>query len=141
MFERDRDTRTITMHQGDTGSYRIRLVRTSGESFGADDRMLYTVAGPDGVVMQRVYRLDRENLNGVVDVEFHNDDTQDWSAGTYNVEIRALVNAHWNIAQAPTEYMVDLLRMDGAMVDGDVVRTNRPDDAWTIEVKDTIGEV
>ena len=142
MFKRDDSARKITMHQGDTGSYRITLVRSSGAAWGENDRMLYTISGTPGIVMQRVYRLDRDGLNGHADIEFHNDDTQEWPAGTYSIEVRALVHAYWNIPDPPTEDVVDMLvRTDGAMVDGDVVRTNEPEEAWSLDILNVFGEV
>lgn len=135
------------MHQGDTGGYQIELERSSGAAWTAADRMLYTVTGGSGVVMQRAYRLDREGKNGIADIEFHNADTQDWSAGVYNIEVRAIVNAYWNIPNPPESDVADLLAVygplanQGPLVDGNVVRTNHPDEAWTIEIRDVSGEV
>lgn len=141
MFLRDNDKKQIIMHRGDTGSYRVRLVRSSGTAWTEDDRMLYTIAGQNGIVLQRAYRLDRTGKNGKADIEFHNDDTQNWPAGIYNIEVKALINAYWNIADPPTEDVVNLMTLEGAMVDGDVVRTNDPDQTWTLEIKSVIGEV
>lgn len=147
MFEVDKTLRKITMHQGDTGSYSITLERSSGAAWGSDDRMLYTVAGGSGIVIQRLYRLDRNGKNGVADIEFHNADTQSLSAGTYTVEVRALIHAYWNIVNPPTADVVDILELYGPLqllgpvVDGNTVRTNKPEEAWSIEIKDVIGEV
>ena len=147
MFEKDMDKRQITMHQGDTGSYQIRAARKSGTAWTANDRMLYTIAGSGGIMMQRAYRLDREGKNGIADIEFHNADTQYWPAGTYSIEVRWFINAYWNIPNPPTTDVADLLDLYGPManqgplVDGDTVRTNRPETAWTLEIRDVIGEV
>lgn len=98
------------MHCGDTGSYRVAAARSSGEPFGADDRALYTVTGQDGKnVIEREYRLDDETMgNGVIRIEFHNDDTDDLPAGQYQTEIR---------------YVITPYREDGKIIDGDIVRT------------------
>ena len=147
MFEVDSANRKITMHQGDTGSYEIQLTRTSGASFGADDRMLYTVGMGNQIVMQRAYRLDTDEGNGKAVIEFHNADTEGWMPGVYNIEVRAVIGAYWTIEDPPDADVVDILRLYGALanlgplIDGDVVRTNDPEEAWTLEIIDVIGEV
>ena len=88
--------------------------------------MLYTVKNASGVVvLQRIYRLDDAwGLgDGVVLIEFHNDDTDEWPAGTYNTERRYNVNPIWN--GTPSEARcVDALEAGAAqMIDGVPVRT------------------
>lgn len=145
-FHFDPTTGNVTLHQGDTGSYTVTCARSSGADFGEDDRMLYSVESPSGeLVMQRLYRLDREDLNGIADIEYHNADTQGWPAGVYSGELRVLLNAYWNIQDPPTGDVVDLLALygglalDGPVVDGDTVRTK--DERFSVTILDVIGEV
>ena len=59
MFNVDLNTMAITMHRGDTGSFKVHASRKSGDSWTADDRMLFTIKNQNGVtVIQRFYRLD-----------------------------------------------------------------------------------
>ena len=91
MFDVNLSTMEITMHAGDTGSFKIHAERETGTAWTEDDRMQLTVKNAAGeTVMQRWYRLDDQyDLgDGTVLVEFHNDDTDDWDAGTYNTELR-----------------------------------------------------
>ncbi len=136
----DYTTGDVTLHQGDTGSYQVVSARSSGSDFGADDRLLYSIESPTGeLVMQRCYRLDRTGKNGLADIEYHNADTQDWPAGDYKGELRVLLNAYWNIEDPPTADVVNMLILDGAVVDGDTVRTK--DERFTVRILDVIGEV
>lgn len=120
------DTGTaITMHAGDTGAFKVKATRTSGTDWTEDDRMLFTIRKASGeIVMQRFYRLDDdEGLgNGVVEIQFHNNDTDTWAPGTYSMERRYDVNAYWD-GPAPEGMCVDALTAGVRMVDGDVVRT------------------
>ena len=74
--------------------------------------------------MQRWYRLDDQyDLgDGTVLVEFHNDDTDDWDAGTYNTELRFDVSPIWS-GTAPTARCVDALTAGVEMIEGAIVRT------------------
>ena len=120
------DTGTaITMHAGDTGAFKVKATRTSGTAWTEDDRMLFTVRNSSGeIVMQRFYRLDDdEGLgNGVVEIQFHNNDTDTWPAGAYTTERRYDVNALWD-GTAPDGMCVNALTAGVRMLDGDVVRT------------------
>lgn len=136
----------IVMHRGDTGSYKVVPARESGAEWTSADRLLYSIKNPAGaVVMKRAYRLDRDGKNGIADIEYHNADTDTWPAGTYQGELRALINAYWNIPNPPTADVADLLALeetlgvDRIMVDGDTVRTR--EEQFTLTVKDVIGEV
>ena len=113
------------MHAGDTGAFKVKATRTSGTDWTEDDRMLFTIRNASGeIVMQRFYRLDDdEGLgNGVVEIQFHNNDTDTWAPGLYSMERRYDVNAYWN-GTAPEGMCVDALTAGVRMVDGDVVRT------------------
>ena len=136
----------VTLHQGDTGSYKVHATRSGGGEWTSADRLLYSIQDPSGtVVMSRAYRLDREGKNGVADVEYHNADTQDWPAGSYQGELRAIINAYWSIPDPPTADVVDLLALEDEyggeriVVDGDTVRTR--EDRFTVTVLDVIKEV
>lgn len=140
-------TGDVNLHQGDTGSYLVQVIRSSGTAWGSDDRLIYSVASvaTGELVMCRAYRLDLENNNGIINVEYHNADTQDWPAGGYSGEMRAIVNAYWIIEDPPTADVVDLLPYmkalgtDRVIVDGDTVRTK--DERFTVTVRDVIGDV
>lgn len=126
MFKVDLETMAITMHSGDTGSFKIGATRESGDEWTSADRMLFTVKNGQGeVVLQRIYRLDDQyDLgNGKVLVEFHNDDTDQWEAGTYSTELRFDVSPIWD-GTAPTARCVDALSPGTPkMVEGSIVRT------------------
>ena len=112
MFEFNKDTFEIRMHQGDTGSFWVSATRSSGEDFGENDRALFTVTDPTSGenVIEREYALDDDdNLgNGVIHVELHNGDTDHLAAGIYDTEIRYVINPY---------------RSGGKITDGDIVRT------------------
>ena len=142
MFNVDLEDGAITMHRGDTGSYKVHASRKDGTSWTADDRMLYTVRNAQGeIVLQRFYRLDDQwDLgDGVVLVEFHNDDTDSWENGQYSVERRYVIDPIWE-GTAPTSRCADALTADARMVEGAIVRV--PATGHTTMVLDDIyGEV
>ena len=127
MFNVDMETMAITMHQGDTGSFKIGSTRESGTDWTEDDRMLFTVKNGQGeVVMQRIYRLDDQyDLgNGKVLIEFHNDDTDQWEPGTYTTELRFNVDPIWDGTPIPTARCVDAMAAGTPkMIEGNIVRT------------------
>lgn len=126
-FHHDPETGDISMNQGDTGSFTVHCSRSSGENWTSNSRMLYTIRSGETIMMQRIYRLDDQwGLgDGVVLIEFHNDDTDQWPVGTYNVERRYNVAPIWNVesTDVPTARCVDALRTTAAMVEGVPVRT------------------
>lgn len=125
MFRVNLDTVEITMHAGDTGSFKMGWSRESGEPWTEDDRVLFTVRNGSGeIVMQRLYRLDDQwDLgDGKILVEFHNDDTDTWAGGSYTTEFRCDITPIWN-GTAPTARCVDALTAGVRMVEGSVVRT------------------
>ena len=125
MFSYNADATQITMHAGDTGAFKIHATRKTGEDWTEDDRMLFTVKNQTGeIVMQRFYRLDDdEGLgNGVIEIQFHNNDTDQWTPGMYTTERRYDVNPRWN-GTAPTGMCVNALTAGVRMIEGDVVRT------------------
>ena len=140
MFNVDLETMEIKMHRGDTGSFKVASERESGTAWTEDDRMIFTVRDAQGqVVLQRYYRLDDQyDLgDGVVLIEFHNDDTDKWANGIYNTELRFDVDPIWN-GEAPTARCVDALTAGVRMVEGSIVRTVIQS---TMTIDDIYGEV
>lgn len=124
-FDRNDDATQITMHAGDTGAFKIHAIRGSGEAWTEYDRLLWTVKNASGdIMMQRIYRLDDdEGLgNGVVEIQFHNNDTDSWASGQYSTERRYNINPRWD-GEPPEGMCVNALTADARMVEGDVVRT------------------
>ena len=125
-LERNEDATSITLYAGDTGSFVVEAERESGEPFTDADRMQFTVTNGEGtIVMQRWYMLDDdEGLgNGAYLMEFKNADTDEWPAGTYNTEFRYDIEPRWETGEAPEGRVVDALRSDNNMIDGDIVDT------------------
>ena len=139
MFSRDEEG-NITMHRGDTGSFKVNAERASGDDWTSADRMLFTIKDGQGdIVLQRIYRLDDQwGLgNGVVLIEFHNDDTDTWANGSYQVERRYNINPRWD-GTAPTGRCVNGLTSAAKMIEGDIVRTVFQ---GTLTINDVCGEV
>ena len=126
-FQFDTATGNIRMNAGDTGSFKVKCTRTSGDDWDEYARMLFTVKNGSGeTVMQRLYRLDDQwGLgNGVVLIELHNDDTDDWEAGDYTMERRYNVSPVWE-GTPSTARCVDALATwsTAHMIEGVPVRT------------------
>ena len=124
-FQVNLATMDIRMNRGDTGSFKVAAELESGTAWTEDDRMLFTVRNAQGaIVMQRIYRLDDQwDLgDGVVLIEFHNDDTDTWEVGSYQTELRFDVAPIWS-GTPPTARCVDALTAGVRMVEGPVVRT------------------
>lgn len=141
MFNVDLTTMAITMHQGDTGSFKIGATRENETAWTEDDRMLFTVKNGQGeIVLQRIYRLDDQYDmgNGKVLVEFHNDDTDTWEGGTYTTELRFVVDPIWD-GTAPTARCVNALSPGTPkMVEGSIVRTTIQS---TLTISGILGEI
>lgn len=122
---RNEDATEIKLYSGDTGSFKIHASRQSGEAWTAADRMQMTVRNDTEIVMERWYRLDDAYGlgDGVVQVEFHNSDTDEWAAGTYYMERRYAVNPRWATGSAPGGACVDALTSGNEMIEGDIVDT------------------
>lgn len=136
----DQETGDIRMNRGDTGSFKVHCSRKSGESWTEDSRMLFTVKNNQGdVVLQRIYRLDDQwGLgDGVVLIEFHNDDTDQWPGGQYDMERRYNVLPVWQ-GTAPTERCVNALTASAKMVEGAPVRTVFQ---GTLTIEDVRGDI
>lgn len=139
MFTRD-ENGNITMHRGDTGAFVVSAAKKSGNTWTEDDRMLFTVKNAAGdVVLQRIYRLDTDLGNGKSEIQFHNNDTDEWENGIYNAERRYIINCRWD-GEAPEGDCVNALAVDARIVDGDVVRVPETGQ-FTISLNDIYGEV
>ena len=124
-FVFDKDTGNVRMYAGDTGSYKLHVTRESGEAWTEDARLLYTITGASGIVIQRIYRLDDQyDLgDGWILIEFHNDDTDELDPGDYMIEGRANVDPVWDGTPSSAR-CVDALAAGAAhMIEGVPVRT------------------
>ena len=140
MFERDPENGNITMHRGDTGAYKVKATRKSGNAWTSADRMIFTVRDAEGnIMLQRFYRLDTELGDGRTVIQFHNNDTDQLDGGVYNAERRYVINARWNGA-APEGDCVNALTAGVRIVDGDVVRVPEHGQ-FNITISDIYGEV
>ena len=102
--------------------------------------MLFTVTDPNGeIVMQRIYRLDDQwGLgDGVVLIEFHNDDTDDWDPGTYNTEVRFDFPPIWEGTPSGAR-CVNALTSSAKMIEGGNVKTKIQ---ATLEIKAVQGRI
>ena len=129
------------MHAGDTGSFKIHGTRKSGEAWTEDDRMLFTIRNTQGdIMLQRIYRLDDQyDLgDGIVLVEFHNDDTDQWDPGEYSTELRFDVSPIWD-GTAPTARCVNALTPGTPkMIEGSIVRTKIQS---TLHIQGVLGDI
>ena len=127
-FVFDKNTGNINMYAGDTGSFFIQINRVDSEDAWPDTaRMLYTVKDGGGqIVMQRLYRLDDQwgVGDGVILMEFHNDDTDDWAPGQYTTEMRVDLDPVWQGTPSSARCVDQLGPGDHAvMIEGVPVRT------------------
>lgn len=125
-FKHNKATGNIEMNAGDTGSFTVHCSRLSGAEWPATARMLYTIRDQQGqIVLQRIYRLDDQwDLgDGVVLIEFHNDDTDDWQPGSYTTERRYNVNPIWDGTPSDARCVNALAEGAAHMIEGVPVRT------------------
>lgn len=116
----------IRMNAGDTGSFKVKCTRANGAEWPDTARMLYTVKSADGtIVLQRIYRLDDQwGLgDGTVLIEFHNDDTDDWTPGQYTTERRYTVAPIWDGTPSSARCVDALAEGAAHMIEGVPVRT------------------
>ena len=113
------------MYAGDTGSFFMRVSRENGDEWPSTARLLYTVKGAEGIVLQRIYRLDDQyDLgDGWVLIEFHNDDTDTWASATYTTEIRVDVTPTWDGTPSTARCVNALAEGAAKMIEGVPVRT------------------
>ena len=141
MFNVNLDTMEITMHAGDTGSFKIHGTRKSGEAWTEDDRMQLVVTNGQGeVVLWRIYRLDDQyDLgDGTVLVEFHNDDTDSWDPGDYATELRFDVSPIWDGTPSTARCVNALASGAVKMIEGSVVRTTIQS---TLHIQGVLGKI
>ena len=125
-FQHDNETGDIKMNAGDTGSFKVHCSRKSGESWPDTARMLYTIKNQQGETMiQRIYRLDDAfGLgDGVVLIEFHNDDTDTWENGDYSAERRYDLTPVWEGTPSSARCVDALAPGAAKMIEGVPVRT------------------
>ena len=125
-FVFDTATGNVSLYAGDTGSYFVKFERESGDAWPDTARMLYTVKNGSGeIVMQRLYRLDDqwEVGDGIILMEFHNDDTDDWDAGSYSTEMRIDLDPVWDGTPSTARCVNQLASGVATMVEGVPVRT------------------
>ena len=142
MFNVDLEKGDIKMHRGDTGAFKVHASRGSGESWTSDDRMIFTVKNQQGeVVLQRFYRLDDQwGLgDGIVQIEFHNDDTDTWENADYATERRYVISPIWE-GNAPTSRVANALTANARIVEGSIVRVPATGQA-SLKIDDIYGEV
>lgn len=119
MFTVDTTTKKIELHRGDTGKIGITA---TGYSFGAADRAVFTLKGPDGsVVKEEIHVME----NNRFEVEFKNADTDYLEPGTYEWDVRYSVNAVYDA--------------EGKVVDGQAVGT--PEDPMAMVIRRTVGQI
>lgn len=124
-FEFDNETGNIRMNAGDTGSFVVHIARSGGEDWPETARMLYTIRNGNGdTVIQRLYRLDDawDLGDGMILIEFHNDDTDSLDPGDYGTEMRVDMDPIWT-GEPITARAADYLQETSRMVEGVPVRT------------------
>lgn len=125
-FQFDKATGNVSMNAGDTGSFWICCKRDSGEDWPDTARMLFTVTSPNNeIVMQRIYRPDDQwdQGDGVMLIEFHNDDTDEWAPGTYQMERRYNLTPIWEGTPSSSRCVNALTEGTAKMIEGVPVRT------------------
>lgn len=144
MFEYDKTTGAVTMHQGDTGSFYVHCQRKSGTPWTENDRMILTIGPRDDPVIQRYYRLDRADTgNGRILIEFKNADTDQVPTGSYPLERRYVINPTWDLdegASIPTEDCANALTSGARIIDGHIVRVPEHGQS-SLTLTDIYGEV
>ena len=140
-FEFNPVTGNIKMRSGDTGSCVWRCLIDGGGEWPSTGRGQWTVTGSGGeIMMQRIYRFDDQyDLgDGRILMEFHNNDTDTWSPGTYNTEWRFDLNPIWD-GTPSTARCVDALAEGAAhMIEGVPVRTKF---RGTLTIDDVLGRI
>ena len=139
-FQVDLETMDIRMNRGDTGAFFVKGTRASGDPWTEYDRALFTIKDQQGtIMMQRFYRLDDqwEVGDGVIMIEFHNDDTDTWDPGQYSVELRFDVDPVWE-GTPPVGRCENALVTDARIVEGSIVRTAIHS---SLQIDDILGEI
>ena len=125
----DLQTTAITMHKGDTGAYWEEWELDDGEPFEEGDIAIYEVWQGQTRKIHREFELQPETPtdicpgNGKFLIAFRNSDTDTWAVGTYQTELKMVLNP---------------VRTSGKVVDGNTVRTVMQS---TIQIKPVYIEV
>lgn len=110
----DPTTSAITMHKGDTGAYWEEWELTDGDEFVEGDVAIFEVCQGQTVKIHREFELQPETPTDICPgdgkflIAFRNSDTDTWATGSYQTELRMVLNP---------------IRSSGQVVDGDTVRT------------------
>ena len=118
MFEVDEESGQITLHRGDTGE--VTFTITGYDLSNVNAVCLFSLKRNGVVAKEQVYDLDEDQQ---FVVEFLNEDTDYLDPGTYEYDVRLVIDPVYDT--------------DGNLVNGAVVRT--PRDPISVEVKRTIG--
>lgn len=115
------DGYVITMSRGDTGA--IKITANTEYTFGENDRVLFSVKNAIGeVVKQAAFPLDE---NKAFEVTFFNSDTDSLAAGSYQWDVRYVINPHYDD--------------NGNIVNGDQVIT--PKLPMQLQLLQVVGEI
>lgn len=117
MFKLSDDKTTILMHRGNTGTVRITL---SGYTFGNNDRVLFRMRSANGTVVKSVIC---QVVNGAIEVEFVNTDTDYLNPGVYYYGVTAATDPVYD--------------EDGEIVNGSGVSTPEELNEKIIRIYDT----
>ena len=113
-FNVDLKTMAIDMHKGDTGSFWVQLELDDGSPFVEGDVALFEVLRGDETIIHREFDLQPAEPDeitpgdGLFQIVFENEDTDQLDVTNYNTEIRVILN--------PT-------REDNTVITGSTVRT------------------
>lgn len=109
----------IEISVGDTGAVEFPV---TGYTFSSDDRAVFTVRTNSGTEM---IETEHELTSGTFTQYFHNSDTDGYSAGDYNWDVRFVINPYRN--------------QSGRIVDGDQVIT--PMEPATFKLLPVVGNI
>lgn len=120
MFDVDTTNRKITMHCGDTGTFAINI---TGRTIASGDRCLVTFRNKQKqIVRQSIMPI----TDGKLQITFANDDTQSWTPGLYDIEVRYVADP-----------VID--QTTGSITNGSFVRTAR--NTFTLDLREVEGEI
>lgn len=120
MFVVNESTKAITLHRGDTGAVTITL--TGYDFSNVTARAVFSVKNSGTTVKEEICQIDENNQ---FTVEFANEDTDYLSPGTYEYDVRVVIDPVYDD--------------DGKIINGSEVMT--PEDPIPVVVKRTVGTV